>query len=148
MIIFAAVNLKEIFKKKKKYKWKRPEACPRCIANKVWGHGFVLTYFDGFCYGIWLKRYRCPVCGTVIRLRPKGYFSRFQSPIETIRSSIIQKQLKGIWVEGVGRTRQLHWLNALRRRMAAFFGNICPYNLLGAFDYFVNAGINPVSRSI
>ncbi|MDY6973906.1 MAG: hypothetical protein SV775_16530, partial [Thermodesulfobacteriota bacterium] len=116
--------------------------------DKIWGHGFVLAYFDGFYDGIWLKRYRCPTCGTVIGLRPKGYFSRFQSSIATIRSSIILKQSKNRWIEGVGRTRQLHWVKALRRRMSAFFGNVCPYDLRGAFDYFVDAGINPVSRSI
>jgi len=33
----------EISKKKKKYRWKRPEACPTCIADKVWGHGFVIV---------------------------------------------------------------------------------------------------------
>ncbi|MBW2251186.1 MAG: hypothetical protein JRF60_11300 [Deltaproteobacteria bacterium] len=108
----------------------------------------MLAYFDGFYDGIWLKRYRCPVCGTVIRLRPKGYFPRFQSSIETIRSSIIHKQSKDRWLNRIGRTRQLHWLKALRRRMSAVFGNICLYDLKGAFDYFVNAGINPVSRSI
>jgi len=138
----------ENFKKKKNYPWKRPEACPKCNAFKVWGHGYVLAYFDGFYDGIWLKRYRCPVCGTVIRLRPKGYFPRFQSSIETIRSSIIHKQSKDRWLNRIGRTRQLHWLKALRRRMSAVFGNICLYDLKGAFDYFVNAGINPVSRSI
>jgi hypothetical protein len=108
----------------------------------------VLAYFDGFHDGLWLKRYRCPVCGAVIRLRPKGFFPRFQALIATIRSSIILKQSKNRWLAGVGRTRQLHWIKALRRRMFAFFGNVCPYDLPGAFDYFVSAGINPVSRSI
>ena len=135
-------------KKKKKYLWKRPAICPRCNADKVWGHGFVLAYFDGLNDGIWLKRYRCPICGTVLRLRPKGFFSRFQSPIETIRSSIILKQSKDKWLDGVSRSRQLHWLKALRRRMSAVFGDACLYDLKGAFDYFENAGINPVSRSI
>lgn len=148
MIIFISVNLKEILKKKKKYPWKRPGACPKCEADKVWGHGYVQVYFDRFYEGIYLKRYRCPVCGTVIRLRPKGFFPRFQAPIATIRSSIILKQSKNRWIEGIGRTRQLHWVKALRRRICAFFGNICPYDLKGAFDYFVTAGINPVSRSI
>ncbi len=148
MIIFISVDLKKIFEKKKKYEWKRPEICPKCDAHRIWGHGFVLAYFDGFTEGLWLKRYRCPVCRIVIRMRPKGYFPRFQSSIDTIRSSIIHKQSKGRWLKTIGRTRQLHWLKALLRRMSAVFGNICPYGLKGAFDYFVNAGINPVSRSI
>jgi len=81
-------------------------------------------------------------------MRPKGYLSRFQASIETIQSSIISKQSKGRWLKAISRTRQLHWLKALRRRMAAFFGNVCPYDFIGAFYYFLNSGINPVSRSI
>jgi len=148
MIICITVNLKEILKKRKKYPWKPPVNCPSCNADKVWGHGFVLAYFDGFIDGIWLKRYRCPICGTVLRVRPKGFFPRFQSPMETILSSIIVKQSKNRWLDGIGRTRQLHWFKALLRRMSAVFGHVCPYDLRGAFDYFVKAGINPVSRSI
>lgn len=108
----------------------------------------MVAYFDGFNDGFWLKRYRCPVCGTVIRLRPKGYFPRFQAPADKIRSSIILKQSKDRWLKDISRTRQLHWLRALRRRIAAFFGNVCPHDLLGAFDYFVSIGLSPVSRSI
>jgi len=107
-----------------------------------------MAYFDGFNDPLPLRRYRCPVCGTVIRMRPKGYLSRFQAPIETIRSSIISKQSKGRWLKTVSRTRQLHWLKALRRRMAAFFGNLCPYDLIGVFNYFLTSGMNPVTRSI
>ena len=148
MIIRIAVNLKEILKKKKKYPWRHPGNCPSCKACKVWGHGFVLAYFDGFSTGLWLKRYRCPVCGTVIRLRPKGFFSRFQSPIQTILLSLMVKQHENRWLQEIGRTRQLHWFKALLRRMSAVFGHVCPYDMRSAFDYFIKAGINPVSRSI
>ena len=36
----------------------------------------MLAYFDGFDEGIFLKRYRCPGCGCVIRLRPDGVNGR------------------------------------------------------------------------
>jgi len=140
---------RRFLKKKKNFEWQRPDACPKCNSYKVWGHGFVLAYFDGFDEGLWIRRYRCPVCGTVIRLRPKAYFSRFQASKKTIRSSIILKQSESRWLKGVNRTRQCHWLKALQRRIFAVFGNLCPYDdLSDAFDWFVKAGVNPVSRAI
>jgi hypothetical protein len=113
----------------------------------VWGHGFVLTCFDGFQEALWLRRYRCPVCSAVITMRPSGYFRGFQAPARTIRSSIAHKYYKGRWLPGISRTRQQHWLKALRRRVVAFFGLRCPFDLIGAFDWFVREGMLPVSRS-
>ena len=82
----------------------------------------MLAYFDGLNDGIWLKRFRCPICGAVIRLRPKGFFSRFQSPIETIRSSIILKQSKSIWLDGVSRTLPLRFVYSVLVVYAIYFG--------------------------
>ncbi|CAO0821743.1 hypothetical protein DFAR_250001 [Desulfarculales bacterium] len=45
-------------------------------------------YFDEAPKTIWLRRFRCPDCQAVIRLRPRGYWSRFQAPVETIRQSL------------------------------------------------------------
>ena len=114
----------------------------------MWGHGFALAYFDMFKEGLWLKRYRCPICGTIIKLRPKGYFPRFQSPIKTILKSVSLKESKDKWIEGISRSRQMHWIRALRRRVAAYWGNVCPYGLKGAFEYFVRKGVTAVSRTI
>ena len=91
MIIFIPVVLKTILKEGKKYSWPRPERCPRCDRYKVWGHGYVLSIFDGFIHSLWLKRYRCPQCHCIIKLRPAGYFKRFQASINTIRTSIVNK---------------------------------------------------------
>jgi len=108
----------------------------------------VLAYFDMFQEGVWLKRYKCPVCGTIITIRPKGYFPRFQSPIKTIRKSVTLKESKNKWMEGISRSRQMHWIRALRRRIAAYWGNVCAYGLKGAFEYFARMGVAGVSRAI
>ena len=113
MIIFVCSNLKEIFDKQRQYVWPRPERCPRCQLSKLWGHGFVLAYFDDVAGGVYLRRYRCPECGCVIRLRPRGYFPRIQASIDTIRASLAQRLRQGRWPVGSSRSRQGHWHRAL-----------------------------------
>ena len=98
MIIFYAVELKELFKKGRNYPWQKPQGCPCCSSCRVWGHGFAEAIFDGYQCPLLLKLYRCPDCGCVIRLRPKGYFKRFQASVETIRSSIACKAAKNRWL--------------------------------------------------
>ena len=85
MVIFSAVKLKELFEKERDYPWQKPERCPCCNDIRLWGHGFTDAIFDGYEQPLLIKLYRCPDCGCVIRLRPKGYFKRFQASIETIR---------------------------------------------------------------
>jgi hypothetical protein len=148
MIRFVAVKLKEIFEKGRDYPWPRPERCPRCKDHKLWGHGFVENYFDGFSDGLLLRRYRCPLCGCIVKLKPKGYFSRFQASIETIRSSISYRLKKGRWPPGLSRPRQGHWLRSLRRKILAYLGQGWKGRVLEGFDHLLSRGINPVSRSI
>jgi len=148
MILPVAVVLKEIYEKGRDYLWPRPEVCPNCKASRPWGHGFVLAFFDGFRKGLLLRRYRCPRCGCVIRLKPQGYFDRFQSSIETIRAIIcdlVEKKPSYSWVS---RTRKAHWLKALKRMARAYFGDPFEHRLLAAFDLLMGMGKIPVTRSI
>jgi hypothetical protein len=147
MIIFVCVRLKEIFNKGKEYAWPRPDRCPRCELSKLWGHGFVLAYFDAMAGGVYLRRYRCPECGCVVRLRPKGYFPRIQASIESIRASICQRVGKGRWPTGSSRSRQRHWFRALIRNAVAYFGNVWKNRLSEAFDQLLCLGVIPVSRA-
>jgi hypothetical protein len=146
MIIFVAASLKEIFRLKTQFPWPRPEVCKRCQSCRVWKHGFVIAYFDGFSKGILIRRFRCDDCRCVIRMRPAGYFPRFQASIETIRSSIDHKVHNGCWVDGVTRNRQQHWFRALKRKAVAFFGN-GPHDLISFFKKLFRKGNIPVSRS-
>ncbi len=148
MIIFVTVKLKKLFKKKRNYPWPRPESCPRCSDYKVWGHGYAQAIFDGFKEPLLLKLYRCHVCGCVIRLRPLGYFKRFQAKIRTIRSCISHKEKHNKWLSDIPPTRQRHWLRALQRRIKAYLGNTWTQGLLKAFDHFMTLGHVPVTRNI
>jgi hypothetical protein len=148
LIIFFAAKLKDIFIKGRDYPWPKPDRCPRCNSFKLWGHGFVTALFDDYNRPLFLKRYRCPACRCVIRLRPWGYFKRFQASVETIRSSISHRLKTGRWPPCFPHTRQGHWLRALRRKAAAFLNNTWDQGLLKAFDYLIEQGHIPVSRSI
>ena len=148
MISLVVVKLKEIFKQGRDYPWPRPEICPCCKDHKLWGHGFVENYFDGFSAGLLLRRYRCPLCGCIVKLKPGGYFSRFQAPIDTIRFSLSHRLRYGRWPPGLSRSRQGHWLRSLRRKVLAYLGQGWKGRLLEGFDYILTRGINPISRSI
>ena len=148
LIFLVGAKIKEIFALGRDYPWPRPELCPRCHERAVWGHGFVLAYFDGFDQGVLLRRYRCPGCGCVIRLRPEGYFSRFQASIATIRFALSHRLRRGRWPPHLSRSRQGHWLRALRRKAAAYLDQRWRQGLIAAFDRLVCCGIIPVSRSI
>jgi len=143
-----AVEIKKILQLGKNYPWPKPETCPRCGAKGVWGHGFVWAYFDEALDGLWLRRYRCPHCRCMIRLKPCGYFPRFQAFLKTVRSRLHDRLATGRWGPGLSKSRQRHWLLALRRKTAAWFDNTFQENLIAAFDRLISLGQIPVSRSI
>jgi len=148
MVIFIPVRLKKLFELGRNYPWPRPEQCPRCSGCRLWGHGYVSANFDGYDQSFTLKRYRCPDCGCVIRLRPKGYFKRFQASIASIRSSVISKAGCGRWIEGIERTRQRHWFRALLRKIKAHLTDTWSQGVVAGFDYLCQMGQTPVSRAI
>jgi hypothetical protein len=148
MIFFSAVKLKELFEKERDYPWQKPSSCLRCNSCRLWGHGFAPAIFDGFIRPLLLKLYRCPDCGCVIRLRPKGYFKRFQASVETIRSSIVCKVTTNRWIAGVERTRQCHWFRYLCQRIKIYLTDTWRYGIVAGFDCLLQLGQVPVSRGI
>ena len=148
MVLFIPVILKTLFVQGRKYAWSRPADCPHCGSGTVWGHGFAEAIFDGYSQPLLLKLYRCPDCGCVIRLRPEGYFKRFQAPVEIIRASILCKSESNRWLAGIDRTRQGHWFSALKKRIRAYLTDIWRKGVVAGFDYLLQRGQIPVSRSI
>ena len=146
MILSVRVKLKKIDEQGRNFLWQRPCDCPRCRSTRIWGHGFVLAYFDGFSFGLWLRRYRCPNCNCIIRMKPEGYFPRFQAPIHTVFDCLNQRLANGKWKRELSLSRQRHWLAALKRKAMAFFG--IGTDLLTAFSLLMNMGRIPVSRAI
>jgi len=147
MIIFFPLSLNEIFQQGRNYPWPKPTLCPRCNGCRIWGHGFISACFDGYLVPLCLKRFRCPDCGCVFRLRPKGYFKRFQAPIAVIRSCIASKVQENKWLESISRSRQRHWLLALMKKIRAHLTDAW-HGIIKGFDFLLNTGEIPVSRSI
>ncbi len=148
MILNVNVDFKKLCELGRGYPWKKPKSCLCCESNRLWGHGYVPGYFDGYDDEIYLKRYRCPDCGCLIKLRPKNYFKRFQASIETIRASISSKEENNQWLSDISRTRQNYWYRALIRKIQAYLTNTWKKGILNAFDFLVKQGTIPVSRSI
>jgi hypothetical protein len=147
LILFVEVWVKDIFRLGRQFPWSRPPRCPGC-GGRIWGHGFCRAYFDGFDQALWLRRYRCRDCGMVFRLRPRGYWSRFQAPVGVIRFSLELRLATGRWLIDLSRSRQGHWLRGLIRRVLAYLGNQWKGRWLEGFDYLWAMGKNPVCRSI
>ena len=143
-----SVSIKEIVRLGRAFPWKRPERCPRCSHCRLWGHGFVSAYFDGYWEPLWLRRYRCPACRLILQLKPSGYFKQFQAPIETIRQTLAHRLKHHLWPPGTDRQRPGHWLRSLCKKAKLHLGLKGFEGLMEAFDQLVSLGINPVSRSV
>ena len=147
-ILFVKACVKQIFVKGRDYVWPRPSECSRCNSVRIWGHGYVRAYFDGYTEALFLKRYRCPDCGCVYKMRPASYFSRFQASKASIRQSISSRLLQGRWNPGLPRSRQRHWLSGLVQQIRFHLGPSWHGGLLEAFDLLVSHGVAAVSRCI
>ena len=148
MLINIKVCIKEILEKGKRFPWKKPDLCPSCNDTVLWGHGFVLNYFEGLNQGIYLKRYRCPCCGTVIKLKPLGYFKNYQVSIKTIYSSLKSQIINKTYLPGMSRNRQYFWFKYLMKNTFACLGALFKDRLLEAFSLLIEMKITPVSCSI
>ncbi len=78
----------------------------------MWGHGYVERDFDfgdGLIERVWIKRWRCPCCGTIYTMRPSSHWRRFLAPLKTIMASLHKKLRDGLWLSQITRQRQQYW---------------------------------------
>jgi len=100
----------------KAYRWERPSHCPGCNGVRLWGHGYVLRYFQGFLDGLWLKRWRCCDCTQVHTLRPFGWQSRLLHPLALMREAMLHKIRHGRFSHSLAsRQVQQYWWQNLKR---------------------------------
>jgi len=147
MILFVDVDLKKLFLLGRNFSWKKPAICPHCRQSHLWGHGFCDTLFEGYPAALPLRRFLCPLCGCVIKCRPKGYFSRFQSCIDTIKSRLTQRIATGRWPSAGHGARGRHWLCALKRKVLVYLGLQWRRCLIAGFDRLWQLAIVPVSAA-
>lgn len=149
LILFVEVCVKTVVELGRQYPWEKPERCPKCRSVRVWGHGYVAAYFDetgSAC--VLLKRYRCPQCGVVIRLRPAGYWRRIQATVTTVRQHVLDRLEKGRWPPGSNSARGRHWLRALKRQVRTRLGLSYAERLAEGFSELLRRGVCAVSRAV
>lgn len=118
MILYSKVSVKKIFEEGKDYAWGRPQRCPKCGSGRLWGHGYVERYFEGFETAVWMKRWQCRDCGGVHTMRPEGFWRRFRHSVVRIVKSLKQKLSGGGWLGEFGREVQQYWRRGFGRQCA------------------------------
>lgn len=147
MILSEDIDLNELQTSGKAFPYKRPGNCKKCHSSRIWGHGYVTRYFDE--YGIvYLKRWICADCGSVVTIRPAGYFSRHHRTIVGTRGSITHRLETGQWIRGpdLTRQRQGHWLRALRKNIKVWLGLEWINKTVDGFSELMNLGQCPIIR--
>ena len=142
------IDVKSLAQQGRAFPWPRPEVCLRCGDTRFWGHGFVEARFDDYAAPLLLRRYRCPGCGLVIRMRPAEYWQRLQASIAAIRTALLQRLRHGRWPPGVSTARARHWMRGLRRQVSAHLGMEWRDRLGEGFDKLRDRDICAVSRSV
>lgn len=120
LILHFDLDVKRLVDEGKSYPWPKPDRCPRCEGNRLWGHGYVQRYFEGWSEGIWVKRYRCPDCRAVHTMRPERFYKGFYYSIWTILLSLLNRILHGRWVRCLSRQVQQYWWRGLWKQASRF----------------------------
>jgi hypothetical protein len=119
LVIYLRIDFKLLERQGKAYRWSRPRACPACLSRRIVGHGYVQRYFASESGLLWMKRYRCLDCKTVLTTRPIGYWRAFLAPVEAIVESLKAKLRENHWIGGWSRQRQQYWWRGFRQRLLA-----------------------------
>ena len=125
MILATFVSTDDLVKEGKNYNWKRPCKCqnPGCKSEKLWGHGYVKRYFFACSEAVYLKRWRCPHCHSVITTRPKSFWRRFQETKSRIFEALrhrLHPKIPKAWPLWTTRQRAGHWLKKLLNHAKAY----------------------------
>jgi len=145
LILHLAVDVKRLVEEGKNFCWPRPERCPRCEGQRLWGHGYVWRYFEGFVHGLWMKRYRCPDCRAVHTCRPREFYRGFHYSRLSILLALLNRIIHGRWVRCLSRQVQQYWWRGLRRQASRFQNVKVPDSL--TLTQLLRKGIIPVTHS-
>ena len=145
VVLHVAVDVQRLVELGKKYPWPKPKRCLACSSWRVWGHGYVLRYFEGFLLPLWIKRLRCPDCGVFYTLRPDLFYWRFRYSVRTILSSLTTKITDGFWLPSLPRQNQQYWYRGLRLQSLRTRNIVFPD--MTALKEIISSGLVPVSHS-
>ena len=102
-------------------------------------------YFEGFLQPLWVRRFRCPDCGTVYTLRPDAFARGFRYSFMTILSSLMRRITGRGLLPHPSRQVQQHWYRGLRFQ-ASRTGNV-PYPDIETLNTLLARDIVPFTRS-
>lgn len=150
MQIKQKIDLNQLSQLGKNYEFIRPEFCLKCNSPKIWSHGYVRRYFDGYAFCLYLKRWICADCGCVISIIVLNYFPRHHRSIDEIRKCIQYRLKTGNWIRGpdLSRQRQGHWLRALIKNIQTLLGNEWIRKPIESFNELISKNQCPVLRSV
>lgn len=147
--LFLMVCIKEIFRQGRSYEFPRPQNCLKegCGSGRIWKHGFIDAYFEGYETALCLRRYICADCGCVYTIRPFGYWPKHHAPIRIIVERICHRLTHGAWGRSAfTRQRQGHWIRALRNNIKTYLGLGFSGNNAEGLYALVHMGLQPVAR--
>ena len=145
MVLHVAVDVQKLVELGKKYPWPRPARCLSCKSSRLWGHGYVRRYFEGFVHPLWIRRLRCPDCRTVYTLRPDLFYRGFRYSVRTILSSLMAKITDGWWLPSLPRQNQQYWYKGLKLQATRFKNIVSPDT--ATVNEIILSGFIPASHS-
>lgn len=146
LVLHVAVDVQSLVELGKRYPWPRPARCLSCKSSRVWGHGYVQRYFEGFVRPLWVRRLRCPDCRTVYTLRPDRFYRGFRYSLLTILSSLMTKITDGCWLPSLPRQNQQYWYRGLKLQSARFTSILSPDR--ATMNEVISSGFIPTSHSL
>lgn len=147
--LFFMLSIKEIFERGRDYPFPRPPNCLKdgCRSGRIWGHGYVEAYFEGYETALVLKRYICAECGSVYTIRPLGYWPRHHVPIRIIFQRLCHRVRYGVWGRSYfSRQRQGHWLRALQGNLKVYLGTSFTGSVVEGFFELLHKDKIPIIR--
>lgn len=145
VVLHVTVDVKRLFELGPLYPWPRPPHCLCCNSVRVWGHGYVTRYFEGFIYPLWVRRLRCPDCSTVYTLRPDLFYRGFRYSLKVILASLTAR-IEGRRLTSIPRQNQQYWFKGLKFQ-ALRLKNIMRLNV-DTLQEIISRGLVPVSHSL
>lgn len=142
MLIFIVINFKKLISSGKNYPWEKPDHCPNCGSAKLWGHGYVRRYFDGYNNAVWIKRYQCPLCKSVHTCRPVSHYARIQSSRSIVITVLSLKIIFNKFLNGLSRQRQQYWYRRFCVKSSRFKNN---EHKTDDLLEMIQKGLNPVA---
>ena len=146
LILHFAVDVKRLVEEGKDFCWLRPNRCPRCEGQRLWGHGYVWRYFEGFVHGLWMKRYRCPDYRAVHTCRPQEFYRGFHYSRLSILLVFPNRIIYGRLVRCLSRQVQQYWWRGLRFQASRVHNVKVPNRV--TLGQLLREDIIPVSHSI